>query len=189
MPPREKISRQEILDAAVALTRQQGFDRVTARDVGAMLGTSAKPVYRAFANMTELKQAVVSEAEKALRQGISREMARKRYPPYKAVGMAYTGFARDDPELFRLLFMRNRAQEPQEGDFGDVIPLLQKQTGMERGAAERFHAEMWVCTHGIASMIATGYLPWDEEEISRMLTDFYQGLRRQLSENGEEDHG
>ena len=40
-----------------------------------------------------------------------------------------------------------------------------------------FHLEMWVYVHGIAAMIATDYLDWDEELISRMLTDAYEGMK------------
>ena len=42
-----------------------------------------------------------------------------------------------------------------------------------------FHLEMWAYVHGIATMFATGFmdLPW--ELVSQMLTDFYQGLRKQ----------
>ena len=41
------------------------------------------------------------------------------------------------------------------------------------------HLEMWAYVHGIATMFATGFLDLDWELVSRMLTDSYQGLRKQ----------
>jgi len=43
--------------------------------------------------------------------------------------------------------------------------------------AKLFHLEMWAFVHGIAAMMATGFLDLDRELVSRMLTDAYQGLR------------
>ena len=38
---------------------------------------------------------------------------------------------------------------------------------------------MWAYVHGIAAMFATGFLDLEEDLISNMLTDVYQGLRKQ----------
>ena len=180
MPPKIKFTREEILSAAMDLTRERGFDGVTARDLGARLGTSAKPVYRAFASMNELKQAVVAEAWRLYDQYCDRETAQGRYPPYKAMGMAYIRFAREERELFRLLFMRDRTGEPagaEENSYLAGVALVQAQTGKTEAQASLFHAEMWIFVHGIATMLATSYQQWDDELISRMLTDAFEGLR------------
>jgi hypothetical protein len=39
------------------------------------------------------------------------------------------------------------------------------------------HLEMWACTHGIATMIATSFLQLEDTLISEMLSDVYQGIR------------
>jgi hypothetical protein len=39
--------------------------------------------------------------------------------------------------------------------------------------------EMWVYVHGIATMLATGFLDLDWDLVSKMITDAYQGLRKQ----------
>ena len=38
---------------------------------------------------------------------------------------------------------------------------------------------MWVYVHGIAVMAATDFVEFDTELVSRILTDAYQGLRKQ----------
>ena len=59
----------------------------------------------------------------------------------------------------------------------DLLRILSANTGMSEDEAYFFHLEMWVYVHGIATMIATDYLDWDEELISRMLTDAYEGMK------------
>lgn len=177
MPPKVKFSKEEIIQAAVELTREQGFEAVTARDVGTRLGTSSKPVYTAFASMQELKQAVIEQAYARYRLLEQQTMSEGKYPPYKSMGMAYIRFAKEEPNLFRLLFMRDRTGEgPVDYSYQDAVQLVQTQTGLDPNSANLFHAEMWMAVHGIAVIFATSYLDWDMELVSRMLTDFYQGL-------------
>ncbi len=57
-----------------------------------------------------------------------------------------------------------------------LIALIRKNLGISEEEAYRFHLEMWVYVHGIATMIATGYLNWDEDFVSKVLSDAYQGL-------------
>ena len=116
-------------------------------------------------------------------------MTAGKYPPYKASGMAYIRFAREEKQLFRLLFMRDRSAEPPRydgGDFDGIVDIIQSSTGLSRERAYLFHLEMWIYVHGIATMCATSYLNWDKELISRMMTDAYEGMKlRFLSEEGE----
>lgn len=180
MPPKVKYTREQILQAAVELTRERGFDAVTARDVGARLGTSAKPVYTAFTGMNELKAAVIEEAGARFEAFRLREIADGKYPAYKCVGMAYIRFAKEEGNLFRLLFMRDRSGEIPDPDapiIQENVRIVEKQTGLDKAAANLFHAEMWVAVHGIAVTFATAYQDWDMELVSRMLTDIYEGLK------------
>ena len=179
MPPKTKYTREEIVLAALALTRERGFSAVTARGLAARLGCSAKPIFGLFRNMEEVQREVLSAADAIYQQRLSEAMTRGELPPYKASGMAYIRFAREQKELFKLLFMRDRTHE--EKAAGDeleaLLGLIQKNMGLSRDDAYRFHLEMWIYVHGIATMIATAYLEWDMDFISAALTDAYQGLR------------
>ena len=57
-----------------------------------------------------------------------------------------------------------------------MIRLIAANTGLSREDAYRFHLEMWIYVHGIATMVATSFLEWDQEMASAMLTDVYHGL-------------
>jgi hypothetical protein len=131
--------------------------------------------------MEELHGEVLKEAN-ALYQGFLREdMAKGKYPPYKASGMAYIRFAKEKPELFKLLFMRNRSNEEIKENGEEVKPLvnlIMKNNGISEEQAYMFHLEMWVYVHGIATMVATGYLDWEWDLISKVLTDSYMGIKK-----------
>lgn len=179
MPPKCRFTREEIIQAALDLTAEKGVGALTARGLAQRLGSSAKPIFGLFANMEEVQQEVVKAANLRYQEYLRQDMSAGRYPPYKASGMAYIRFAREQKELFKLLFMRDRTHE--EKAAGDeleaLLGLIQKSMGLSWDDAYRFHLEMWIYVHGIATMIATAYLEWDMDFISAALTDAYQGLR------------
>ena len=69
-----------------------------------------------------------------------------------------------------------------------LMQLIQQNLGISEDEAYLFHLEMWLYVHGIATMIATSYLDWDDEFISRVLTDAYMGLKYRYTE-GKDDAG
>lgn len=183
-PPKFKFTREEIIQAALDLTRESGIAAVTARGLGAKLGSSVKPIFSLFENMEEVQNEVLKAAEKLSQARIRETMESGQYPPYKASGIAYICFAREEKELFKLLYMRDRSRETfDEGDsIKPLIEEIQKQTGLSEEDAYRFHLEMWVYVHGIATMIATSYLEWDLDTVSEVLTDAYVGLKYRFSQ-------
>ena len=58
MPPKPKYTKEEIINVALDMVREKGADSLTARDLGAKLGTSSRPIFTAFENMEDLKNAV-----------------------------------------------------------------------------------------------------------------------------------
>lgn len=178
MPPKPKFTKEEIITAALALVRERGEEALTARELGLRLGTSARPIFTLFKSMEEVKCGVLERANEVYTAFCKEECERGKYPLYKTYGMAYVRMAAEDRNLFRLLFMRDRTGEEAGGYDASVLATLRAQTGITDAEAERFHTEMWIFVHGIATMLATSYLKWDDEQVSLMVTDIYEGLKR-----------
>jgi len=180
MPPKVKITKDEIIDTAVKIVNEQGADMINARNVAKMLGSSTQPVFSNFATMDALRDAVINRANSMYEEYIQKEIDSKRYPDYKASGMAYIRFAREQKQLFRLLFMRERTEGQMHDAMSDSMQsIVHDSTGLSGKSMEFFHLEMWAYVHGIATMLATGYLDLEESLISKMLTDCYMGLKKQ----------
>lgn len=179
MPPQIKTTKEDIVRTALELVRKQGIKAINARAVAAALQCSTQPVFSNFATMEALQQATVAAAYEIYLDFLSKESSNGKYPPYKSFGMAYIRFAREETELFKLLFMCERKGEALSStpDFDASIEIIMKANGISKEAATRMHLEMWACVHGIATMHATSFLILDWDLISDMLTDLYQGLR------------
>lgn len=182
MPPKIKITKEEIINCAVELIRVEGADALNARNLAMRLGVSTQPIFSNFATMQELRLAVIQKADGLCNDFMTREEHRGEYPVFKANGMAYIRFAKEEKELFKLLYMRDRSDEfiPENAEPNEKMEnIIQKNTGLCLEDARLFHLEIWAYVHGIAVMFATGFFDISWELVSRMLTDCYKGLCKQ----------
>ena len=185
MPPKAKISKQDIIDTALSLLREEGEDSINARRIASALGCSTQPIFSNFSSMEELEDCVTRAAYELYLGFLAREARSGKYPAYKSFGMAYIRFAREERELFRHLFMCDRRGKELKStsDFDESVEMIMSANSVSREKAQLMHLETWVSVHGIATILATSFLELDTELISAMLTDIYQGIRaRHLTE-------
>ena len=185
MPPKVKISKQNIIDTALGLLRENGEGAINARSIANALGCSTQPIFSNFSSMEELEESVTYAAYECYCGFLTREMQSGKYPAYKSYGMAYIRFAGEERELFKHLFMCDRKGKELKftADFDESVEMIMKSGQISKEKATMMHLEMWVSVHGIAAMIATSFLELETELISDMITDIYQGLRaRQFTE-------
>ena len=183
MSPKVKITKNEIIQAGLDIVRHEGEGSLNARSIAAVLECSTQPIFSNYASMEELRRAVMAAAAEIYTQYITREIASGDYPEYKASGIAYIRFAKEEKNLFRLLYMRNRDNREEDFEarlFGEMEMFVRDYTGLEQDRARIFHLEMWTFVHGLATMMATGYLQLDMELVSVMLTDAYLGIKHRF---------
>ena len=188
MPPKFKITKQQIIDTALDIARREGAQAINARNIAKVLGCSTQPVFSNFESMEILRCAVAQRAQGLCEEYLKKEIESGEYPVYKANGMAYIRFAKEEKEVFKLLFMRDRTGEKMSlsPDFEESVKIIMGQTAMSYEKATLMHFEMWSFVHGIATMIATSFLELDWNIINNMTSDVYQGIKaKHMSEVGE----
>ena len=181
MPPKVKITRDEIVSSAVNIVRIAGEGALNARSLATSLGCSTQPIFSNFESMEELFDAVRVSAYSIYSRFIDEELKGGDHPPYKAYGVAYIRFARAERELFKLLFMcdRNGKEAMPTADYNEAVEMIMSANQIDKETATLIHLEVWSATHGIATMIVTSFLELDESLIFRILSDIYHGVRGQ----------
>ena len=180
MPAKKVISREKILEEALNIVRERGFEALNMRDLAKRCNCSTQPIYLSFSGVSELKEELLKIISGMFDSRVEREIKEGKYPEYKAIGMGYIFFAREEKELFKLLLMRSRTDENEweKTSFDKSTGIIMKNYGLYKDESHKLHAEMWIFVHGIATMLATGYFDWDDGMISDMLTDIFNGLTR-----------
>ncbi len=182
MPPKPKYTKEEIASAAFEIIKKDGLSALTARDLGAYLGTSSRPIFTYFRTMEELKLAA---REIALREFIDYVSDYREYTPaFKRIGMMIVSYGIHKPELFKLLFMQEHKEKRGFGstisDLGEIsdvcTELIMKEYGMTGEQAELIFEQMWTQAYGLGVMCAMGVCDLSDEEIGRQLGIGFAGL-------------
>lgn len=188
MPPKEKLTKQDIVSGAVELVRRNGIEALNARSLAEELDCSTMPLFRNFQGMEEIRRAAMERIGEIYSAYIQRGAEQEL--PFKAMGMEYIRFAKEEPNFFRLMFMtdpRSLATPPLEDPtHHQVVTIASHASGLESGKVGRLYQEMWIFVHGIATLIITGVMEFQESEISLMLSDVFQGVRWKLNQSKEE---
>lgn len=182
MPRQAKFDREEIIGAAVNIVESKGLNFLTARSLGHMLGSSARPVFTVFSNMEEVVRDVYDYAEALYKTYV--EEGLKCSPAFKGVGTAYIRFASEHPKLFQLLFMKEQSDVPDlnsvlgiiEESYDEILNSITQSYRVGEGLAKRLYLHMWIYTHGIAVLIVNRMCKFGADEISDMLTEVFKAL-------------
>ena len=186
MPRKTVIYKEDIINAAFELVRAKGHEALNARALAERLGCSTQPIFSNFNSMEDLFGQVLIKCLESYNSYVAAEFDKQQgFPPYKTYGMAYIRFAKEQKNLFKLLFMRDKTGEQtgvEDSTFLEVLPLIMKSMGLSKELAALFHLEMWTFVHGIGAMIASSSYDWDMDLASRTLTDAYQGLKHRFEQ-------
>ena len=183
MPPSVRFSREAVLNAAYQLIRQEGPSALNARAVAKELGGSTQPIFRLFSGMEELKQAVTELALTTWKECLRKRLHTSAFP-YLTIGMSFLLFARDEPELFKLLFMRDRVSDGSCTDYNVNwgIPLIEDSVKVDVETARKLYERNWLFCYGLAVSIATKYIPcMNECTMRQLLVESLQGVALQLN--------
>lgn len=179
MAPRNKFSRDEMIERAVQVVRKQGIGALTAKSLANELGVSTQPVFTCFHTIEEVRREVVNAAkilyDDYVKEGLCNDI------PFLGFGMHYIRFAKEEPELYRLLFLStdqgegNSALEEMNASLELVTDSMQETYHIDAKTAERYFRDMWLVAHSLATLIVTGSCPYTDQEIGRILTGFSIG--------------
>lgn len=182
MPPKPKFTKEQIIAAALELVSEKGPEALTARELGARLGSSARPIFTAFHSMEEVQEAVRAAALKRF-EGYA-EKAMHYTPVFKQVGMQMILFAMEEPKLYQLVYMTENAGATDFEDIverlGDVaqlcVDVIQRDYGLSEEDAKALFQHVWIYTFGIGALCATGMCRFSREEIIQMLGQDFMAM-------------
>jgi len=166
MPPKKKYSRQQIVETAFKLAKDNGLESLTARKVADKLGSSVAPIYVSFEDIKDLKKAV---AQKAF--NISREMSKEEVTGdrFLDIGIASLRFAKEYSKLFQeLVLKKNEYIKDYDQELGDgIIEEMSDDPQLSDFTEEELRLlllKMRVFQLGLSVMVANDLLPEDFDE-------------------------
>ena len=179
MPPKSRITKDMILDAAVAVVRESGFENVNARTVSRRLHCSTQPVMYHFSTIDSLKRAAFARVDRL--HGEYMMNVPPGQDPVLGIGLNYVRFAVEEPQLFRFLFQSGYAEENsllEMVDSEELVPVLaamREGAGLSMEKTRQVFLTVALFAHGYASIIANNGLEYDENLVAEHLERCWNG--------------
>lgn len=182
--PKQKITKEMIIETAFEIVRKEGLENLLVKNIAAKLNCSVQPIYSYCANMEGVKQELIARTAKFIREYVAARIDKKDY--FRSTGRSYLKFAKDEPNLFQLYFLR------QQPDVYTLDDLYRKESSQQVGIfiaeslgisieqAKALHLHMIIYVMGISAMAASTNIDVEGEDIQNQLDMAYNTFLAQL---------
>ena len=179
VPPKTRITKDMIIDAAMDVAKRRGYENINARTVSERLQCSTQPVMYHFSTIDAMKRAAYALVDHLHSEKLM--MIPPGQDPALGIGLNYIRFAVEEPQLFRFLFQSGYAEENNFLEMVDSEELIPVLTAMQEGAGlsmqktRNVFITVALFAHGYASIIANNHLEFDEKLIAQHLERTWNG--------------
>lgn len=190
MPPKTKITKPMILNAVLEITQETGFEAVNARSIASKLQCSTRPMFTCYENMEELKNDFLDFAFEYYNQYVKNYSKSTNANPSLLLPLSYIAFAKEETYLFKLLFINDMDLDMVVADdfykeIGNVekAKIFSDMIGVELKYGKEIFLDLFLYSHGIAVLTATGKMSLKSDNIEKMLLNFLSAFIQPKKEN------
>ncbi len=181
MARKEQITKQVVLEGAFELLKTEGEENVTARKLASHIGCSTQPIFRVYENMDGLKADLFYMARDYY-ENYCHEHKKESAVPFVDLAMCYIQFAKDEINLFKLLFLSSHDDDNTMYDLingrenGFVIKELKRVHNLKMEKAQMLFMKIFIFIHGMACMASNGELDLSKEETITLLNEIVESF-------------
>jgi AcrR family transcriptional regulator len=152
-----KTDRQTILAIAMDQVSKDGINKLAMRSVAAALSLTPHALYRYFANLAALEEALADESRRRLLE-VLQKAAGKKSPEeaIRSIARAYVRFAREQPRIFALTLMPSTVETEADAthvqSWHFVLAQVARLYGEKR--APEAAVALWAFLHGMTALEA-----------------------------------
>lgn len=178
--PDQRVSKGQVLDAALAIVREQGEAALSARSVAQRAGCSVQPIYSLFGDMQELMRQLYGHA-RAWVADYNRAHEHDGCNAFESNGLSHLRLARTESSLFCFLYLSPHMEATSFEEVYESVAIDGVQQCIEElghlspEAARELYLHMIVYVHGMAAMLATG-AEFSDEELHARMDRAFQGF-------------
>ena len=169
MPRKAFFSKQEIIDKALEILRQQGPEAISARSLCKALGCSVSPLFTVYKNMDELFSDLHAAAEKLFENYMAD--VSDYQPAFKEFGMRLVKFSREEPQLFHYLFLdKNSESVVADRKARECLQNVEGEYDLSEEQGLELYFQMWVFACGLSALCNKNPQKYSDSDISYLLS-------------------
>ena len=175
MPRKALLTKEAVTAAGLAIVRREGQNALTARALSRELGCSLSPIFTVFKDMDEIQVSVKKAAEDFFADFM--KDVNEFEPAFKEFGLRLVRFAKQDGNLFDMLFLSRGGRSDIAGQIAQRSPMdIQQNYDLNDSQASMIFKQMWPVATGIASLCVHRPMAFSEEETGQILSNHFSGM-------------
>jgi AcrR family transcriptional regulator len=175
MPPKQKFTKEDIVDAAFNVVREQGWEAISQRSIAKKLNASIGPIYSYLKSMANLEEAVIEKAYELLLQYM---LAPRGDEGLAFPSFGYVLFAKTEKKLFKCFFNEKHAEVLKKCSqrlwqlLREAMKNDPRHSRLTDRQKEGLHQNSVIFTYGLAVLINISfYDDFSDEKIGRLIED------------------
>ena len=180
MPPKKKYTKQQIIDKAFEIAREEGISSITVRKVADRLNSSTAPIYVNFEDVEELIEGIIEKTFAISKQILNNQNSGQ---PFKDIGLASIKFAREYPILFQEIIMsQDDYMEDYDQNLGEALIEKMKKAPQLEDFSElelkKILLKMRIFQTGLSVMVSNNLFEedLDEEKEVKLLDEIAEDI-------------
>lgn len=180
MPPRVKVPKDMVANAAYEIVKKNGYENLNARTIAESLGCSTQPVLYHFKTVNEIREAAYEIADRYHSAYIMPKENDDN--PLLSLGLNYVRFGYEEKNLFRFLFQTNKfgglnmAEVVDNPETMEIIGMIADSIRCDVDEAKEVFLNFFCTVHGLASLLANNSMEYDEKQCTKMLENVFCGI-------------
>jgi len=175
MPPKQKFTKEDIVEAAFNVVREQGWEALSQRSIAKKLNASIGPIYSYLKSMTNLEEAVIEKAYELLLQYMLTARGEDGFA-YPSFG--YVLFAKNEKKLFKCFFNEKHTEIHKKyaqrlwETLREAVKTSPDYSRLSDRQREGLHKNIVIFCYGLAILINISfYDQFTDEEIASLIAD------------------
>lgn len=187
--PKQRITKEMVVEAAFALAREDGAEQINARNIAERVGCSVQPIYSYCNNMDELRYEVGERAREFIGEYIGARIDKN--DPFSSTGHAYIELAKEEANVFKLFILHRRKNISSFCDLyrseadAKIAEHISRELNISINAARELHLNMLIYTIGLGTIFAVTEPGISPEEIFDKQESAYKAFMKYASDSKE----
>ena len=173
MPRKEIFNKNALLERTYDFIKENGIEKMNARDLCKYIGCSTQPLFRVFGSMEEFKKELKVYLHNFYDTFIDKIVDKENY--LYTISYAYALFSLEESNIFKALFMTDLAgtrtiKEVLESSHNiETIKSIPVQYKITEEEANNLYRDIRFYTHGLSCQIAGKTISVSKKEIGELI--------------------
>jgi AcrR family transcriptional regulator len=169
MPPKQRFSQQDVIEAAFQVVRKQGWQGFSARMIANELNSSTRPIYDYFDSMENIEAEVVKKILSYFIDFLSQE---RTGDTWLDQALGYVLFASKEKHLFRCINdekhtpIQKQIARQHWMKLGKTLSADERFKDLPVESIHKIRAARWIMIHGLSCLISNGWFESPKTEDS-----------------------